>query len=60
MKIRSCNYFHFRTNTFGKGINFRILQGLVMGQEDLEIKEQVDTIQTEALLKSARIRVVET
>ena len=32
-----------------------IPKGLVKGQEDLEIRGQVETIQTTALLRSARI-----
>ena len=37
-------------------------QGLVQGVEDLEMREQVETIQTTELLRSARIlrRVLET
>ena len=37
-------------------------QGLVLGQEDLEIRGRVETIQTTALLRSARIlrRVLDT
>ena len=39
-----------------------VTKGLVQGLEDLEIRGQVDTIQTTALLRSARIlrRVLET
>ena len=37
-------------------------KGMVKGLEDMEIREQVETIQTTALLRSARIltRVLET
>ena len=39
-----------------------VYKGLIKGQEDLEIKERVETIQTTALSISARIlrRVLET
>ena len=39
-----------------------VAKGLLKGLEDLEIKGQVETIQTTALLRSARIlrRVLET
>ena len=39
-----------------------VTKGLVQGLEDLEIRGRVDTIQTKALLRSARIprRVLET
>ena len=39
-----------------------VTKGLVQGLEDLEIRERVETIQTTALLKLARIlrRVLET
>ena len=33
-----------------------ILKGLVKGLEDLEIRRQVETIQTTTLLRSARIQ----
>ena len=38
-----------------------ITEGLVQGQEDVEIRGRVETIQTTALLRSARIlrRVIE-
>ena len=32
-----------------------VIKGLVKGQEDLEIRGRVDTIQTTALLRSAKI-----
>ncbi len=32
-----------------------VTKGLVQGREDLEIRGRVDTIQTNALLRSARI-----
>ena len=39
-----------------------VTNGLIMGQEDLEIRGPVEAIQTTALLRSARIprRVLET
>ena len=39
-----------------------VIKGLVKGQEDLEIRQRVGTIQTTALLRSARIlrRILET
>ena len=39
-----------------------VTKGLIQGLEDLEIRERVETIQTTALLRSARIliRVLET
>ena len=44
------------------GILGIVTKGWVQGQEDLEIRERVETIQTTALLRSARIlrRVLET
>ena len=40
----------------------RVTKGLIMGLEELEIRDRVETIQTTALLRSARIlrRVLET
>ena len=42
--------------------HYTVIKGLVQGEEDLEIRERVETIQTTALLRSARIlrRVLET
>ena len=37
------------------GVPGSIIKGLIKGQEELEIKGRVETIQTIALLKSARI-----
>ena len=39
-----------------------VTKGLLKGQEDLEVSERVETIQTTALLRTARIlrRVLET
>ena len=44
------------------GVLGTVTKGLVLGQEDLEITGQVETIQTTTLLRSGRIlrRVLET
>ena len=44
------------------GVLNTVAKGLVLGLEDLEIRERVETIQTTALLRSVRIlrRVLET
>ena len=51
---------YLRKNEFGA--LGTVTKGLALGQEELEIRVRVETIQTKALLKSARIlrRIQET
>ena len=60
--VRGLKKYESDGNTNYNCYTWRNLQRLVKGQGDLEIRGQVETIQTTALLKSAKIlrRVLET